>query len=100
MEPINFNQANIMKSQIQSKPKVSPSQAQDKFANALKTALNDVNDAAIHSDKMTQKLVNGEVKDLHEVMIAAQKGSITRQATIEIRNKVIDAYKEIMRMQV
>ena len=49
---------------------------------------------------MTNKLINGENVELHEVMIAAQKASITLNATIEIRNKVIEAYQEIMRMNV
>lgn len=49
---------------------------------------------------MTEKLARGENVDLHQVMIASQKANITLQATIEIRNKVIEAYQEIMRMQV
>ena len=54
----------------------------------------------IQSDTMTQKLINGGDVDLHEVMIASQKASITLNATMEIRNKVIEAYQEIMRMSV
>jgi len=42
----------------------------------------------------------GENVELHDVMIASQKASITLQATMEVRNKVVEAYQEIMRMQV
>jgi flagellar hook-basal body complex protein FliE len=49
---------------------------------------------------MAEKLARGENVELHEVMIASQKASITLAATMEIRNKVIEAYQEVMRMQI
>lgn len=79
---------------------ITPYEAQQSFANTLKEAISAVNDKQIQSDTMTEKLINGENVDLHEVMIAAQKASITLNATVEIRNKVIDAYQEIMRMSI
>lgn len=78
----------------------TPYEAQQSFANSLKEAIAKVNDQQITSDKFTQKLIKGEDVELHEVMIASQKASITLNATIEIRNKVIEAYQEIMRMSV
>lgn len=78
----------------------TPYEAQQSFANSLKEAIAKVNDQQITSDNLTQKLINGGDVELHEVMIAAQKASITLNATIEVRNKVIEAYQEIMRMSV
>ena len=78
----------------------TPYEAQQSFANSLKEAIAKVNDRQITSDKYTQKLIKGEDVELHEVMIASQKASITLNATIEVRNKVIEAYQEIMRMSV
>ena len=75
-------------------------EAQQTFANTLKEAIAKVNDQQIQSDTMTEKLINGGDVDLHEVMIASQKASITLNATMEVRNKVIEAYQEIMRMSV
>ncbi|HHY22511.1 MAG TPA: flagellar hook-basal body complex protein FliE [Bacilli bacterium] len=75
-------------------------QAQSKFKNELKEALQNVNQLQKESSLKTQQLATGEVENLHEVMIVAQKASITLQATVEVRNKVIEAYQEIMRMQV
>ncbi len=49
---------------------------------------------------MTNMLATGKLKDLHNVMITAQKASITLEMTVQIQQKVIDAYNEIMRMQV
>ncbi|MBG9455173.1 flagellar hook-basal body protein FliE [Lysinibacillus sphaericus] len=79
---------------------VTPYEAQQSFANSLKEAISKVNDQQITSDNLTQKLINGGDVELHEVMIASQKASITLNATIEVRNKVIEAYQEIMRMSV
>ncbi|UQD51704.1 flagellar hook-basal body complex protein FliE [Bacillus methanolicus] len=78
----------------------TPYEAQQKFATVLKEQIDKMNEAQNQSDLMTEKLARGENVDLHQVMIAAQKASITLQATIEIRNKVIEAYQEVMRMQV
>lgn len=74
-------------------------EVQTKFADFLKDSIKEVNDAQLTSDNLTNKLIRGENVDLHNVMIASEKANIMLQATMEIRNKVIDAYQEIMRMQ-
>ena len=79
---------------------VTSSEAQQTFANTLKDAISNVNAQQLQADTMTQKLINGGDVELHEVMIASQKASITLNATMEVRNKVIEAYQEIMRMSV
>lgn len=82
--------------------KVMPTsaEAQQSFGSFLKTAIADTNEAQVQSDVMTQKLIMGENVELHEVMIAAQKAAISLNATMEIRNKVVEAYQEIIRMPV
>ncbi|WP_047984885.1 flagellar hook-basal body complex protein FliE [Ornithinibacillus californiensis] len=79
---------------------IAPGKAQANFANMLKNAINNVNDLQVMSDKKTEALAMGKIDDLHDVMITAQKASITLQATVEVQRKAIDAYNEIMRMQV
>lgn len=81
-------------------PTSTPYEAQKSFASVLKQSIEKVNEAQIQSDTMTKKLAMGENVDLHQVMIASQKASVSLQATMEIRNKVIEAYQEVMRMQV
>lgn len=49
---------------------------------------------------MAARLAVGEVTDIHQVMIAAEKANIALQLTISIRNQVIEAYQEIGRMQI
>ncbi|GGG21739.1 flagellar hook-basal body complex protein FliE [Lysinibacillus alkalisoli] len=78
----------------------TPYKAQESFATELKQAIAEVNNQQIQSDNLTQKLINGENVELHQVMIASQKAGVTLSATMEVRNKVIDAYQEIMRMSV
>ncbi|OLO40890.1 flagellar hook-basal body complex protein FliE [Alkalihalophilus pseudofirmus] len=80
--------------------KKTPAVAQNEFKAALSDAIKNVNAAQNESSEATLRLARGEADNLHEVMILGQKASITLQATVEVRNKVIEAYQEIMRMQV
>lgn|SRR5690625_4377249 len=73
---------------------------QQSFATHLQKALEHVDQLQRQSDFKTEQLVKGEVTDLHDVMITAQKASLTLETTVQIQRKVIDAYNEIMRMQV
>ncbi|WP_445488262.1 flagellar hook-basal body complex protein FliE [Niallia sp. 03133] len=82
------------------KTATSASETQKSFSSFLKDSLNAVNKAQNDSDNLTNKLANGENVDLSQVMISSQKASITMQATIEIRNKAVEAYQEMMRMTV
>ena len=77
-----------------------PIEVQSQFSDYLKTALNEVNTNQLASNKATEMLVNNEGVELHDVLIAQQKASISLQLTMEVRNKAIEAYQEIMRMQV
>lgn len=66
----------------------------------MKAAIEGVNDIQVTSDKKTEALAKGQLGNLHDVMITAQKASITLETTVQVQQKVIDAYNEIMRMQV
>jgi flagellar hook-basal body complex protein FliE len=66
----------------------------------LKDAIQSVNDSQVASDNMTTKLINGDNVELHDVMITSQKASITLNTALQVRNKVVEAYQEIMRMTV
>ncbi|CAH0214501.1 Flagellar hook-basal body complex protein FliE [Peribacillus sp. Bi96] len=79
---------------------ITPYEAQQNFASVLKESLNKVNKTQVASDDLTTKLVNGDDVELHSVMIASQKASVTMQATLEVRNKVVEAYQEMMRMSI
>lgn len=100
MEPIQLNNA-VSSVITQKEPKLTnttPYEAQNSFASVLKKTIEEINTTQQDSGAMTQKLVLGEDVDLHNVMIASQKASVTLQATMEVRNKAVEAYQEIMRM--
>lgn len=100
MTKVSLHNAHLLKPQEIKASKITPAEAHQKFANSLKEAIDQINEAQVNSSKITAGFINGKVDNLHDVMIAAQKASVTRTAAIEVRNKVIEAYKEIMRMQV
>lgn len=71
------------------------------FSQALKSSLDKVNDLQMNSKEMGQKFVMGDESiSLSDVMIAGQKSNISFQATVQVRNKLVSAYSEIMNMQV
>lgn len=80
--------------------RITPNEAQSNFSSMLKNAVEDLNQTQLESDKKTEGLASGNVENLHDVMISAQKASITLETGVQVQKKVIDAYNEIMRMQV
>ena len=98
MNNISQIQAPFIQNQLT--PPVKAESKVEGFGEIFKQALGEVNAAQAESDKLTNQLVTGEVKDIHEVMIASQKASLSLQLTLQVRNKVVEAYQEVMRMQV
>lgn len=71
------------------------------FAQALKASLDQVNSMQTHSQQLSQRFALGDNSvNLSDMMIAMQKSSIAMQATIQVRNKLVSAYQDIMNMQV
>jgi flagellar hook-basal body complex protein FliE len=70
------------------------------FGDILKDAISTVNDLQKQSDQEIQKLMTGESQDLHNTVIAMQKADLSFQMMMQVRNKIVQAYQEIMRMQV
>ncbi len=90
----------ISESQIKSNPLSSGSKSDKTFASTLKEAIHQVDDLQKDADVMMQKLSTGETKNIPEVMIATEKADIALKLMVQVRNKIIDAYQEIMKMQV
>lgn len=74
--------------------------SQTSFEDIFKNALNQVNELQVQADEYDKLFATGQVDNIHQVMIASEKAEIAMQFTLSIRNKILDAYKEIMRMQV
>ncbi|MBU3003249.1 flagellar hook-basal body complex protein FliE [Paraglaciecola arctica] len=71
------------------------------FADLLSNAIGNVNDMQLHSKDMAMAFEMGDKSlSLADVMVAKEKAGIAFEATIQVRNKVLDAYKQIMNMPV
>jgi flagellar hook-basal body complex protein FliE len=76
------------------------SERAEKFTDTLKELITDVNSLKKDSAELTEKMIKGEPVDLHDVMIASAKAKTGFQLLMEMRNKFVDMYKEVSRMQV
>lgn len=74
--------------------------ALDGFGQALNTAIKGLSDSQNAADNATVQMASGEPVDLHEVMLARETASLHFQLAVQVRNKLIEAYQETMRMQV
>lgn len=71
------------------------------FSDALKSSLDQVNKVQVDAEQMGKNFVMGDDSvNLSDVMIAGQKASIAFQATVQVRNKLVSAYHDVMNMQV
>jgi len=70
------------------------------FSDVLSNTINDINKLQNDADTAISKLMVHETGSIHEAMIALEKASISFQTMMQVRNKIIDAYQEVMRMQV
>jgi flagellar hook-basal body complex protein FliE len=70
------------------------------FADMLADAVNQTNEAQLAADKAAVALQTGKAENLHEVMLSMEEADISMRLLVQMRNKALDAYQEIMRMQV
>ncbi|MGM1045292.1 flagellar hook-basal body complex protein FliE [Paenibacillus uliginis N3/975] len=98
-----FSTGSIQPLQVQSTPKVeveaTPSKSIGQFGSYLEDALQSVAALEEKSHVMTDKLMLGQV-NVDQAMISAQQALLSVQLTTQVRNKVVEAYQEIMRTQI
>ena len=70
------------------------------FADSMETALKSVNDGQTQAAKLSESYERGETVDIAKVMLARQQASVGFEATLQVRNKLLAAYKDIMSMPV
>lgn len=78
----------------------SASEITDQFGRFLNDAMIKLNNQQLAVDKLNEQFAKGEIADVHQLMIASEKASLGLQLTVQVRNKVVEAYQDIMRMQV
>jgi flagellar hook-basal body complex protein FliE len=69
------------------------------FAAQLSRGLEALQGTQTRSDDMAVKAATGDLKDVHDYMIASSEASLAMQLTTAVRNKALDAFNEIMRLQ-
>ena len=70
------------------------------FSSVLAGYLNDVNAQLVQSDRQLQGLAAGDLDNLHNVMIALEQAKLSVQLAVEVRNRVLEVYQDLLRMQV
>lgn len=103
MDPLNLNALPAIKplSEAQ-KPAAlgAESQAQGaNFADLLKQAMQEVGEAQTTAEQEARNLMTGESTDMHTAILAVQKADVSFQMMMAVRSKLIEAYREVMRMQ-
>ena len=70
------------------------------FSDLVKDFAKDVNDLQLQAGHSIDMLATGQAADVHQVMVAVEEAGIARDMMLEIRNRVLEGYQELIRMQV
>lgn len=70
------------------------------FGDYLQEALNGVQSQQNQVTQLQDAFIRGEMTDVHNLMISAEKATLALELTVQVRNKVVEAYQEIMRIQI
>ncbi|HZP85409.1 MAG TPA: flagellar hook-basal body complex protein FliE [Burkholderiales bacterium] len=96
-----LQELNRMSAQAGGQPEPSNGPTSAEFGAALQAALQQVSDAQNEAARLQQDFdVNAPNTNLHEVMVSLQKASLSFQTMVQVRNRLVSAYQEIMNMQV
>ena len=72
----------------------------EEIGSSFEDSIRQVNDMQQKADKAIESLATGEVKDIAQTMIAVEKADLSFELMTQIRNRIVEAYQEVMRMQV
>ncbi|MCX6079921.1 MAG: flagellar hook-basal body complex protein FliE [Chloroflexi bacterium] len=86
--------------ELGSTPKTSASDSTKAVTQTFENMLNSLNQSQVNSDNLVQQLSQGDNVDLHTVMIGMEENNVNFNVALGIRDKLVDAYREVMRMQV
>jgi len=98
MENINALSGTSTADLLKQKSKIE-SAGGEKFAQQLKSAIGEVNELQVDGENTLADLATGQVKDLHQAALAIGKAETSMKLMLEIRNKALNAYKELGRTQ-
>lgn len=70
-----------------------------KFSDVIDKAVNEVNNSQVSANNKIESFIKGEDVTMHEVMLAVQESQMSMQLMLEVRNKIVEAYKEVNSVQ-
>lgn len=79
---------------------VNKQEEKKSFAAYLEDAAKNVNGLLKNSERLDEELAAGKINDISQVVVAGEKAALAMQLTVQIRNRAVEAYQEMMRMQV
>jgi len=77
----------------------APESKETGFGEVLRSAIGQVEDLRAEADQQVTGLLQGDRSDVHNVMIAVEKADVAFQLMMQVRNKIVNAYQEIEKMQ-
>jgi flagellar hook-basal body complex protein FliE len=78
----------------------APEKGSKSFSQVLSDAVEQVNDLQKQADVLATQAATGDLEDVHQAMIAMEKAVLALEFAVQVRNKAIEAYQELMRTQV
>ncbi|MHB0939770.1 MAG: flagellar hook-basal body complex protein FliE [Armatimonadota bacterium] len=85
--------------QRQERPLADPGKAPG-IGEQVTSAINKINELQQNASTLVEQVASGNVEDVHKAMVAMEQASMAMDFTLQVRNKVLEAYQEIMRMQI
>lgn len=99
MADMNIKATGISSVGLGQAPTLKVSKPGENFHQVLESAVQQMNDVNQKADQAIQKLATGEIQDVHQVMLAVEKANLTFNTMMKIRNKLIEAYNEVMQIR-
>lgn len=94
-------QMRVLAAQAQNKAEPAQESANVGFADMLKQSIDKVNETQMEAKRLTTAVETGQGDvDLAQVMVAVQKSSLSFEAMVQVRNKLVEAYKDVMNMPI
>jgi flagellar hook-basal body complex protein FliE len=102
ISPIGFEPglAGVAMPSMPSMPAVAAAKPDEGFATMITQGIENLQGLHEKSDTLAVQAATGDLKDIHDYMIASSQSGLATEMTVAVRNKAVEAFTEIMRMQV
>lgn len=96
----NARATNAMREEGLSPTDATPGNSGASFGQILESSIDKVNEYQAQADRASKELISGRSKNIHETMLTLERADTSLKLMMQVRNKVLEAYKEIMKMQI